>query len=80
MMPFHTQKEVCANCGHPIYYQCDHWEHFTRVYTSSLPYTTKRCYGPGNKLRNWWINGRQATCCGCEDPVPNCSETKEEKT
>ena len=35
-MPRHTETAVCKNCGHKIYYQFDHWEHYTRVYRMSL--------------------------------------------
>jgi len=30
--PRHGQVSVCKNCGHLIYFQFDHWEHYTRAY------------------------------------------------
>ena len=43
--PYHMQKARCKNCGHLIYYQNDHWEHWTRAYRPhGYPYTTMKCY------------------------------------
>lgn len=71
MTPKHMQTGTCENCGHRIYYQHDHWEHYTRSYVAHrLPYTTMKCYGPGTEPRNWYIDGVQQTCCGCMNPEP----------
>lgn len=71
--PFHTQKGVCKNCGHEIYYQFKQWDHFTRVYKPhGFPYTTTKCYAPGEQEYGPIIElpNKRKTCCGCENPEP----------
>lgn len=79
-MPYHTQKGVCKNCGHAIYYQFDHWEHFTRSYKPwGFPYTTMICYAPGDNPYGPSIDleGTQKTACLCDKPEPTVeSDTK----
>ena len=73
-MPKHTEKTDCKNCGHQIYYQFDKWEHFTRAYRSNgFPYTTVRCFAPGDAPISWYVNNEQMTICGCEKPEPHSS-------
>lgn len=70
-MPRHTETSTCKNCGHQIYYQFDHWEHFTRAYKAhGHAYTTMKCYAPGDEPYNWYVDGVQQTCCGCMKPEP----------
>ena len=81
-MPKHMEKTECKNCDHTIYYQHDHWAHYTRKYrVLGLPYTTQKCYAEGEALRNWWVDGVQQTCCGCMNPEPricdDCGEVLE---
>ena len=48
--PQHGQVSVCKNCRHLIYFQFDHWEHYTRAYKAwEHPYTTVKCYTPLTK-------------------------------
>jgi len=72
-MPNHTEKGTCKNCGHKIYYQFNTWHHHTRAYKPhSFPYTTLKCYAPGNNPygSSTDLNGTQRTACLCDKPEP----------